>query len=81
MALGSAAGDYALAHGAAGVVIAGGVAARLGRRLASSGFAQRFRFKGRYEVMMAGIPVKRITLAQPGLFGAAAAFAKEHPPA
>ena len=38
----------------------------------------RFRFKGRYERMMAGIPVKLITHPQPGLYGAAAAFASEH---
>jgi glucokinase len=81
MTLGSAAGDFALAHGASAVVIAGGVGDRLGRRLPSSGFAERFRAKGRYEAMMAGIPVRRIVLAQPGLFGAAAAFAKEHLPA
>jgi len=79
MNLGSAAGDYALAHGAKAVVIAGGVADRMRDRLPSSGFASRFRFKGRYEQMMAGIPVKLITLDQPGLFGAAAAYAKEHP--
>jgi glucokinase len=76
--LGSVAGDYALAHGAAGVVIAGGLGQRLGRLLPSSGFADRFRFKGRYEQMMAGIPVKLITLPEPGLYGAAAAFAAEH---
>lgn len=77
--LGSVAGDYALAHGAAGVVIAGGLGQRLRDLLPSSGFAERFRFKGRYEQMMAGIPVKLITLAEPGLYGAAAAFAAEHP--
>jgi glucokinase len=76
--LGSVAGDYALAHGAAGVVIAGGLGQRLQNLLPSSGFAERFRFKGRYEQMMAGIPVKLITLAEPGLYGAAAAFAAEH---
>jgi glucokinase len=76
--LGSVAGDYALAHGAAGVVIAGGLGQRLRDILPSSGFAERFRFKGRYEQMMAGLPVKLITLAEPGLYGAAAAFAAEH---
>ncbi|MBO9601778.1 MAG: glucokinase [Novosphingobium sp.] len=78
MSLGSVAGDYALAHGAAGVVIAGGLGQRLRATLLKSGFAERFRFKGRYEQMMAGIPVKLITHPQPGLFGAAAAFANEH---
>ena len=78
LSLGSAAGDYALAHGASGVVVAGGLGYRLRDTLPQSGFAERFRFKGRYEQMMAGIPVKLITHPQPGLFGAAAAFAKEH---
>jgi glucokinase len=29
--------------------------------------------------MMDNLPVKLITYAEPGLYGAAAAFAKEHP--
>lgn len=74
MSLGTAAGDYALAHGSGAVVIAGGLGLRLRDTLAASGFAERFRFKGRYEQMMAGVPVKLITHPQPGLFGAAAAF-------
>ncbi len=74
MSLGTAAGDYALVHGSSAVVIAGGLGLRLRDTLAASGFAERFRFKGRYEQMMAGIPVKLITHPQPGLFGAAAAF-------
>jgi len=78
LSLGSVAGDYALAHGASGVVIAGGLGFRIRQTLLESGFADRFGFKGRYEQMMAGIPVKLITHPQPGLFGAAAAFAKEH---
>lgn len=78
LSLGSVAGDYALAHGASGVVIAGGLGFRIRETLLESGFADRFGFKGRYEQMMAGIPVKLITHPQPGLFGAAAAFAKEH---
>ena len=71
-------GDYALAHGASAVVLAGGLGLRLRELLPGSGFAERFRFKGRYENMMAGIPVRMIVHPQPGLFGAAAAFAKEH---
>ncbi len=77
LSLGSVAGDYALAHGASAVVIAGGLGLRIRDRLASSGFAERFGFKGRYEQMMAGLPVKLITHPQPGLFGAAAAFADQ----
>lgn len=76
--LGSVAGDYALAHGAGGVVIAGGLGLRLRDILPHSGFGERFRFKGRYEGMVAAIPVKLVTHPEPGLLGAAAAFAREH---
>lgn len=76
--LGSVAGDLALAHGANAVVMAGGLGLRLGDSLVRSGFAHRFRAKGRFEHRMAAIPVRLITHPQPGLFGAAAAFAKAH---
>lgn len=76
--LGAVAGDLALAQGAGGVVIAGGVGLRLRDRLAASGFAARFRAKGRFESLLAAMPVKLIVHPQPGLFGAAAAFAKDH---
>jgi glucokinase len=78
MNLGSVAGDFALTHGACGVVLAGGLGYRLRHILPASGFGERFRFKGRYESLMASIPVKLITHPQPGLFGAAAAFVREH---
>lgn len=78
MALGTAAGDIALAQGGSGVVIAGGLGLRIKDILVRSGFAERFRAKGRFEGLMASIPVKLITHPQPGLFGAAAAFAREH---
>jgi glucokinase len=80
LSLGSVAGDYALAHGASAVVIAGGLGYRLRERLPSSRFAERFRFKGRYEQLMGGLPVKLIVHPQPGLFGAVAAFQMEHGP-
>ena len=80
MAMGSVAGDIALAQGGNGVVIAGGLGLRIRDILLSSEFAARFRAKGRFEALMAGLPVKLITHPQPGLFGAAAAFAKEHRP-
>lgn len=80
LALGSVAGDIALAQGAAGVVIAGGLGLRIRESLLASGFAERFRAKGRFESLMAALPVKLITHPQPGLFGAAAAFAQEHLP-
>lgn len=78
--LGAAAGDFALAQGAAAVVMAGGLGLRLADRLPRSGFARRFRNKGRFESMMAALPVKLITHPQPGLLGAAAAFSAEHCP-
>lgn len=78
LALGSVAGDLALAHGPTGVVIAGGLGLRLKDRLLDSGFGQRFIAKGRFQALMSGIPVKLITHPQPGLYGAAAAFAQEH---
>jgi glucokinase len=79
LSLGSIAGDIALVQGGfGGVVIAGGLGLRIKDILLRSGFDQRFRAKGRFEKLMAAIPVKLITHPQPGLFGAAAAFAKEH---
>lgn len=76
LSLGSVAGDIALAQGASGVVIAGGLGQRIRGTLIQSGFPERFGAKGRFEAYMAAIPVKLITLDQPGLFGAAAAFAQ-----
>ena len=55
LSLGSVAGDIALAQGGfAGVVIAGGLGYRLRNHLPRSGFAERFRAKGRFENLMAG---------------------------
>jgi glucokinase len=80
LSLGSVAGDLALAQGGfSGVVIAGGLGYRIRETLLASGFAARFKAKGRFETLMANIPVKLIVHPQPGLFGAAAAFASEHP--
>ncbi|GAA3885752.1 glucokinase [Sphingomonas limnosediminicola] len=78
LTLGSVAGDMALAQGSYGVVIAGGVGLRLADHLTTSGFRDRFIAKGRFERRMDDMPVKLITYAEPGLFGAAAAFAREH---
>ena len=78
LSLGAVAGDMALAQGAVAVVVAGGVGLRLADYLPRSGFRDRFIAKGRFERRMDEMPVKLITHPQPGLFGAAAAFAKEH---
>lgn len=79
LSLGAVAGDLALAQGAKGVVIAGGLGLRLKDHLTRSGFAERFVAKGRFRELMQAIPVKLITHPQPGLFGAAASFAQGHP--
>ena len=78
LSLGAVAGDIALAQGATGVVIGGGLGQRLVGHLPKSGFQGRFIAKGRFERRMDEMPVKVITHPQPGLFGAAAAFAAEH---
>ena len=75
---GAAAGDFALAQGAHAVVLAGGLGLRLVDHLPRSGFRDRFIAKGRFERMMDEMPVKVIVHPQPGLFGAAAAFASAH---
>ena len=78
LSLGAVAGDLALAHGAATTVIAGGLGLRLQDHLARSGFATRYAAKGRFQSRMQALPVKLVTYPEPGLYGAAAAFAQEH---
>ena len=79
LTLGAVTGDMALAQGATAVVIGGGVGQRIADYLPHSGFRGRFIAKGRFERRMDEMPVKLITYPEPGLFGAAAAFAREHP--
>jgi glucokinase len=78
LSLGAVAGDIALTQGAQAVAIGGGLGLRLADHLPRSGFRDRFIAKGRFERRMDEMPVKIITYEQPGLFGAAAAFAAEH---
>ncbi|HYW17371.1 MAG TPA: glucokinase [Allosphingosinicella sp.] len=78
LSLGAVAGDIALAQGARAVVIGGGLGLRLAGLLPRSGFRHRFVAKGRFQGRMEEIQVKIVTHEQPGLFGAAAAFAAEH---
>ena len=78
LTLGAVSGDLALAHGSNAVVLAGGLGYRIRERFERSGFAGRFVAKGRFERRMQGIPVKLVTHEQPGLYGAAVAFVKEH---
>ena len=62
LSLGSIAGDIALAQGGSGVVIAGGLGLRIKDILLRSGFAERFCAKGRFEGLMATLPVKLLSL-------------------
>lgn len=75
MNLGSVCGDLALAHGSKAVVLAGGLAPRFVDLLCTSSFASRFTSKGRFVSLMESVPVLVCTHPDPGLLGAAAAFA------
>jgi glucokinase len=75
LCLGTFAGNIALAHGANALVVAGGLGLRLRRHLPASGFAERLAAKGEYRSILARLPVKLIAHPEPGLYGAAAAFA------
>lgn len=78
MIYGAVAGDIALAHGAMGVAIVGGLSNRTKTRLRASGFHARFIDKGRYSARMQQVPVRLVTHMQTGLLGAAAAFAQDY---
>jgi glucokinase len=72
--LGGFCSDAALMHWAGGIVLAGTLANRLADYLPGSGFHDRLCAKGRYRAPMQALPVKLLTLAEPGLVGAALAF-------
>lgn len=74
---GAVAGDLALAHGPHAVVLAGGLTQRMRDVLLQSGFHARFKAKGRFESLMATIPVRLALHDEIGLFGAAAAAIRE----
>ena len=73
--LGAFAGNIALVHGANALVLAGGLGLRLQEHLPSSSFAEALAAKGEYRSIMEQLPIKLIGHAEPGLYGAAAAFA------
>lgn len=75
LCLGAFAGNVALAHGANALVLAGGLGLRLREYLPTSGFAERLVAKGEYRSILEQMPVKLIAHPEPGLYGAAAAFA------
>ncbi len=74
--LGSVAGNLALTLGAVGgVYIGGGIAPRLGGFLDASALRTRFEAKGRFQPLLAGIPIFLIDAAtSPALLGAARAL-------
>jgi glucokinase len=78
LCLGAFAGNIALAHGASALVLAGGLGLRLREHLPASGFAESLVAKGDYRSILERLPVKLIAHPEPGLFGAAAAFAARH---
>jgi glucokinase len=69
--LGSVAGDAALIHGAATVMIAGGIVPRFIPFLRSSAFRERFLAKGRMAACLESVAIRVITHDAPGLLGAA----------
>jgi len=75
LCLGAFAGNIALAHGANALVLAGGLGLRLREYLPDSGFAEALVAKGDYRSILEQLPIKLIAHPEPGLFGAAAAFA------
>jgi glucokinase len=75
LCLGAFAGNIALAHGASALVLAGGLGLRIRAHLTASDFAERLAAKGEYRSILEQLPVKLITHPEPGLYGAAAAFA------
>lgn len=74
-ALGSVAGDIALAQGATSVVIAGGLGLRVADRLHGEAFRTGFLHKGRLSAHMADLSVYVLIHPQPGLLGAATVMA------
>lgn len=78
LSYGAVAGDFALAHGANAVVLTGGLSNRIPDRLRGPEFVERFAAKGRHQAQMRAIPIRLATHGEPGLLGAAAAFAREH---
>lgn len=73
MCYGAVVGDLALAHGAACVVLAGSLTARMRHHPGFARFHERLVLKGRYRDYMSEIPVLYADHPELGLFGAAVA--------
>jgi glucokinase len=76
--IGSFAGDMVLAHGSSGVILAGSLSGRTATALGATLFSQHFVAKGRYQRILEATPVWQCLHPQPGLLGAAVAYAKRH---
>lgn len=73
--LGSVAGNLALTLGAlGGVFVGGGIVPRLGAAFDETLFRQAFESKGRYQGLLASLPVWLITASTPALVGASQAL-------
>lgn len=72
-AYGAVAGDLALAHGAAAVVLAGALTGRMVDDPLFAAFGARFSAKGRHSARMERLPVFYADYPELGLFGAAVA--------
>ena len=77
MLLGTIAGDIVLAHGAAALVLAGGILPRFGAGLDTGLLLARFRAKGRFETLMHDVSMAMVTHPEPGLLGAATLLARD----
>lgn len=76
---GAVAGDLALAHGArGGVLIAGGIAAKIEPYLMQGAFRERFEAKGRLSSFVKSIPTRLIVNSDATLLGAARAAEETH---
>ena len=76
-AYGAQAGNFALAVGARGVFVVGGIAPRILPKLKDGTFVKAFRAKGRFADFLSTVPIRVVTQADIGLIGAGLAAAQQ----
>jgi glucokinase len=76
-AYGAQAGNFALAVGARGVFVVGGIAPRILAKLKDGTFVKAFRAKGRFAEFLSTVPVRVVTQPDLGLIGAGIAAAQQ----
>jgi glucokinase len=76
-AYGAQAGNFALAVGARGVFVVGGIAPRILPKLKDGTFVRAFRAKGRFAEFLSSIPIRVVTQPDIGLIGAGLAAAQQ----